>query len=125
MKPFGFPPARRVRKRSDFLRIQGSRDRVTAPHFVFLLSAASAGGPRLGIVVTKRLGNAVLRNRVKRLCRECFRLFPNFLPGHVDCVVIARDGAGTLALADVQREWTSVRNSIEKRARHLAPGTLA
>ncbi len=71
---------------------------------------------RIGIVVTRKLGNAVQRNRVKRLVRECFRLSPGLVPDGVDCVVIARDGAHELTLADVQREWVSARSSIEKRA---------
>jgi ribonuclease P protein component len=114
---FELPGSRRVKKRPDFLRIQATRERVTTPHFVFLLAPSKGPGPaRLGIVVTRKLGNAVQRNRVKRLVRECFRLSPGLLPDGVDCVVIARDGAHDLWLADVQREWTSARSSIQKRA---------
>jgi ribonuclease P protein component len=78
-----------------------------------LLVAKSEGteapGPRFGVVVTKRVGNAVARNRVKRVCRECFRLWPDLVPGGIDLVVIARDGAPELGLAEVRREWERAR----------------
>ena len=67
---------------------------------------------RLGIVVTRKVGNAVVRNRIKRLCRECFRLWPDLVPPSIDLVVIARDGAGELSLDGVRREWTRARGSL-------------
>lgn len=70
---------------------------------------------RIGIVVTKKVGNAIVRNRVKRLCRECFRLWPDFVPPGIDLVVIAREGAGELRLADVRDEWSRARPSLLKR----------
>ncbi len=66
------------------------------------------GPSRLGIVATKKTGNAVARNRIKRLCRECFRLSSALLPKEgIDLVVIAKPGAADLALRDVQSEWSS------------------
>src|SRR5271170_246632 len=109
---------RRVRKRREFLRVQGEARRVTTRHYVLLVAAREAsakpghsnGPARLGIVVTKKIGNAPARNRVKRVCRECFRLWPDWLPNGVDLVVIARTGAETLCLAEVRSEWQGVGN---------------
>ena len=70
---------------------------------------------RLGIVVTKRVGHAVARNRIKRVCRECFRLWPDLVPDGIDLVVIARDGAHELGLADVRREWERSRSRLLER----------
>jgi ribonuclease P protein component len=76
------------------------------------------GPARLGIVATTKIGNAVVRNRIKRLCRECFRLAPAMLPEGVDFVVIAKAGAGKLGLRDVQAEWAAaaakLRSQCEK-----------
>jgi ribonuclease P protein component len=74
---------------------------------------------RLGVTVTKKVGTAVRRNRVKRLVREAFRLCPDLVPSGVDLVVIAKDGAPTLALVDVQTEWAAVRSLLLRRAREV------
>jgi len=75
---------------------------------------------RLGIVVTRKIGNAVARNRVKRLCRECFRLWPGLLPPAIDLVVIARAGADALTLGEVRDEWRSVERALRKRSEEVA-----
>jgi ribonuclease P protein component len=68
------------------------------------------------MVVARRVGSAVRRNRVKRVCRECFRLMPQLLPAGVDLVVIARDGAHELGLAEVRAEWAAVELRLKQRA---------
>jgi ribonuclease P protein component len=91
---------------------------VGTAHFT-LLVAAQPPPPRparLGIVVGRKLGTAVWRNRIKRLCRECFRNWPDLLPHGVDLVVIARSGAHALGLAEVQAEWRTVETLLKKRA---------
>lgn len=97
---------------------QRSGRRVGTPHFTMLV-AAQPPPPRparLGIVVARRVGTAVRRNRVKRLCRECFRAWPQLLPDGVDLVVIAREGAPELDLGQVHAEWRAVAALLKKRA---------
>ena len=87
---------------------------------MLLVTASSVGasGPsRLGIVATKKVGNSVQRSRIKRLCRECFRLWPEFVPDGIDLVVIARDGAAELDLARVRAEWEGARRALLERCR--------
>src|SRR5690606_19110913 len=69
---FAFGRDRRLRRRSDFLRVQSTGERATSRYFVFLLcpqearSDREAPGPsRLGIVVTRKVGSATQRNRIK------------------------------------------------------------
>jgi ribonuclease P protein component len=57
----------------------------------------------LGLVVTKRLGKAIRRNRVKRLLREFFRRHKTQLPP-LDLVIMAKKGAGALTYQQVQEE---------------------
>jgi ribonuclease P protein component len=69
------------------------------------------------LVVGRKIGGAVRRNRVKRLCRECFRKWAAaLLPDGVDLIVIAREGAQDLDLAQVQAEWLAVEPRLKKRA---------
>lgn len=121
----GLPRERRLRKRADFVRVQAVGRRVTTPHFVLLVARSSeaADAPaRLGLVVTRKIGVAVVRNRIKRVCRACFRAWPappGLVPPGVDLVVIARMGAGELGLAAVREEWSRVTGQLVRRAKEV------
>ena len=114
---FAFGPERRIKRRADFLRVQSIGQRAMAAHFVLLVAAREVAGAcaRLGIVVTKKIGNSPQRNRIKRVCRECFRAWPGLVPDGIDLVVIARSGAAELGLADVRAEWERARPALLKR----------
>jgi ribonuclease P protein component len=123
-RPFGrFLARERIRKRSEFRIIQDAGHRVVSPAFVFLLgryAAKGAPGPgdrqqRLGITASRKVGNAVQRNRAKRLLREAFRCIRTELPSGLDLVVIVRQGIGERTLWDVVAEWRSCRARIERR----------
>jgi ribonuclease P protein component len=113
-----FGPGNRLRRHSEFVRAQRSGRRVGTTHFTLLVAAQPPPprAARLGVVVGRKVGTAVRRNRVKRLCRECFRNWPDLLPRGVDLVVIAHPGAQNLVLAEVQAEWRTVENLLKKRA---------
>lgn len=123
--PLRYGRDRRIRKRRDFLRVQAEGKRATSQHFVLLVAARRpdrdcprprAASSRLGIVVTRKIGNAVQRNRIKRVCREVFRQWPSFVPEGVDLVVIARGAAHELGMRDVKREWERARPSLLRHA---------
>lgn len=97
----------RLRKRREFLAVQGHPDRrkLHARHFLVLAAPraeTSDTGGRLGITVSKKVGTAVVRNRIKRLVREFARTTPGWVPTDVDVVVIAKRNANQLrGLGDV------------------------
>jgi ribonuclease P protein component len=107
-----------LRRHSEFARAQRIGRRVGTPHFTLLVASQPEGCslPRLGLVVGRKVGNAVRRNRIKRLCRECFRTWPDLLPAGVDLIVIARPGTHELSLDQVRAEWLAVARLLRKRA---------
>ncbi len=64
---------------------------------LYVFPRAADDGPRLGLSVSRKVGGAVDRNRVKRLLREAFAIESSRLPAGSDAVVIARHGARELA----------------------------
>jgi ribonuclease P protein component len=97
----------RIRKRSDFVRLQrGHRGKKTA-HFIVILAESPETEGRLGVTVSRRVGSAVERNRVKRRVREFFRLHRDKLQPAHDLLVIARTGADKLSYEDVETELSA------------------
>jgi ribonuclease P protein component len=92
-------------RRSDFVASSEFGQRRTTRYFIVLLMDRNDGGPtRLGITVTRKVGGAVRRNRIKRLAREWFRSRSREF-GSCDLVLIAkRDMPQSLSLADVRQD---------------------
>jgi ribonuclease P protein component len=110
-----------VRKRAEFERIQGTGERVDTRHFVFVLALQSnPGQARLGITASRRIGNAVVRNRAKRLVREAFRATSQLWPRGVDVVVIVRKPLGDVKLPAVVEEWQGASRGLAKRVEKLS-----
>ena len=110
-----FPKGARLTRRSEFLALSRRGRKVYTPHFVVLTQPNDRGESRLGITVTKRVGNSVTRNLIKRRVREFFRRARGGLRSAEDFVIIAKQGAESLSLAEVTAELRSVLSGERKR----------
>jgi ribonuclease P protein component len=102
----GRPRRRRLSRSAEFERVY-RQGRSKGNRFLVLYAFPRAGedagddeGPRLGLSVSRRVGGAVERSRVKRVLREAFWAEAERLPGDSDYVVVARPEAGPLAERD-------------------------
>ena len=104
-----------IRKRADFLAANRGL-RVARPGFVLLAHPNGGKGKRYGITVTKKVGNAVVRNRMKRRFRELLweALPERGLPDH-DHILIGRDGG-------IERDFSKLREELGVALSRAAEG---
>jgi len=122
-----FRRADRILRTQDFRRVvKSGKRRVSGSFVVVTASKATAnsqssdeGQHRLGVTVSKRVGNAVIRNRVKRRIREWFRHTRAELPGRLEIVVIARATARDLSGVEVA---AFLNRAIENPGRRVVVG---
>lgn len=100
------------------MRLQRNGVRFQSPHFV-LYAGNLDDEPkrsRLGVTVSRRIGNAAVRNRVKRRVREVFRkTIRDGLPAGTSLVVIARGGAGALESGTIGDELAMAARNLSGR----------
>ena len=107
-----FPRSGRLRKRRDYLAVQAAGTVLHARHFVILVKRD--GGGRVGITVSKKIGNSVVRNRVKRLVREAVRRWGDlpWVPPGRDVVVVAKRSVVAAGLDEVARDLGKSREKV-------------
>ena len=96
----------RLKQTRDFTRLKAQGRRLSRGSVLMnWAELPAAGKSRLGVVAAKRIGNAVVRSRAKRLMRQAFRLHQNDLRVPSEIVLVARDSIAGKAFADVERDF--------------------
>lgn len=90
MKQQSYRKPERIAKTSRFKAIYQQGVWRSSKHFTIVTCANTHGLKRLGLTVTKKTGNAVQRNRIKRLIREFFRLNKGLFPDKHDVIIMAK-----------------------------------
>lgn len=114
MSAFSLTKAVRLLKRADFQRLSKYGRTLRRDHFVVAYCRNSLGNPRLGVTVSKKVGCAVIRNRIKRLVREYFRLNKALFDEAYDMNVIARSGAAKLSSQEINQTLERVFREMSK-----------
>ena len=117
-------PPDTLKKRWQFLQVAASRRKWITPGFILQLNVRSVGRepgpdgrtralPRVGFTVSKKVGNAVVRNRVKRRLRAAVaQVVPLHAPAGNDYVLIGREGA-------LERPFRSLTSDLKWALRKL------
>ena len=109
-----FPKSVRIQASSDFRNHKEKGKRLAKGCLLAnwqILPTASFS--RLGVVTSKRLGKAVIRNRARRLMRECFRLHRKELLRKVDLILIARKSIAKHSFRDVEKDFITLLKKCE------------
>jgi ribonuclease P protein component len=117
----------RLKRRTDFRAAAQAGAKAPAGAFVLQARArAQSGPPRIGFTVSRQVGNAVERNRVRRRLREVVRLAPaeTLCAGH-DYVVIGRRAALAVSFSDMVRQFAAALRRVHAAAGGGLQGTGA
>lgn len=114
----------RLKTRADFLRVAAARRRAARPGLVLQAAARPQGlegdAVRVGFTASRKVGNAVVRNRAKRRLRAAAAdvLGRDGQPG-TDYVLIARGGTGTRSYGELVGDLTAALRQVERRRRDV------
>lgn len=111
--PQGLPPQRRLSRSGDFTRVERQGQRAQGR---FLVIVARPGRGRVGFTVSRKVGNAVVRNAVKRRLRDVARRHKDRWL-HRDLVVIARPDAAGREHAELEADWLAAMGKLDEFTR--------
>ena len=97
MRNFCLPKKVRLLKRAQFLTLSKQGIKIHTGIFIAIVLKGKTLNNRIGITVSKKVGNAVERNRIKRIIREYFRHNKESISGPNDLSIIARKGLTSLS----------------------------
>ena len=115
---FFFTKTYRILKRSEFLRLAKIGKKTQNEHFVAIFSPGRIQSTRLGVTVARKVGNATIRNRIKRFSREYFRLNRHIITGYWDINIIAKKKAADLSSKQAFLSLQNIFNSISRSCGH-------
>jgi ribonuclease P protein component len=113
MRNHRFPKKVRLLRASEFERVFDARNSASDAWIVLYGAATELGHPRLGLTVSRRVGEAVVRNRWKRLLRDAFRQTQGDLPP-LDLVCVVR-GQSPPALAQVRKSLIALSDRVQTK----------
>ena len=123
---YSFPGEKRLKQGSEIRKTLDTGLKAICRNFVVFAAPPpetklDKSGTRIGIIVSKKNGNSVVRNRIKRLTREAYRHMYESLETKdffksLDIVVIARPGSASATLEDTRRDFLYCLGKLQRQA---------
>ncbi|HLK99531.1 MAG TPA: ribonuclease P protein component [Myxococcaceae bacterium] len=110
-----FAKALRLLRRHEFLQVQEGGQKVPSDCLLALVKRNGRGYTRLGLTVSSKVGNAVVRVRLRRLLRELFRKRRGQWPAGLDVVLVVRSSAKEVAFAEMARAFDGVTRKLQRQ----------
>ncbi len=105
-------PQERIRKRKDFLSLYKKGKRYRGKYFNFIYFSNDYSFSRMAVIVSKKVGNAVKRNKIKRQMRTLFRRNKSLLKTPLDIIIIAKKEILESSWLTLQGDYFSALESI-------------
>ena len=102
-----------IKLNRDFRRLYRVGKSVAGGYVVVYMKPNKRGVNRVGFAVGKQLGNAVTRNRAKRLMRESYRALEEKLTGTSDMIIVARNRAAGRTYSEISKDLTYALRALE------------
>jgi len=115
-----FPKSKRLTKQLEFKKTLDLGTKVVCPNLILIGRVEESANARIGLIVSRKVGNAVARNYIKRSLREHFRQCSESLPA-LDLVVIARHTLSKCDGAQISQEFDDCFGRLMKRMRLSVP----
>lgn len=103
-----FPKDEHLRRKRDFQAVFKNGKKGVGQAFICYMFKRQGQGRKLGLAVSRKVGNAVVRNRVKRFIRETYRTNRENLDNNLHLIVIAKPSAAALNFGQSSKELTEL-----------------
>ena len=93
-----------IKKNYEFLRVYKKGSFFVGKYFILHTNPNILGEKRIGVSISKKVGNSVQRNRIRRRVKEIFREYFNHVSDNTDYVFVGRVGSSEASFGDIKRE---------------------
>jgi len=114
----GLAARQRIRKKKDFLALYKKGRRYKSRYFSLIFLRGALPYSRVGVVASRKVGGAIVRNKAKRWMRELFRRNRDLLDSPVDLLIVAMPDMAGAAWSEVREQYLAGLCEVGKRMRN-------
>jgi ribonuclease P protein component len=111
-----FPKEERLRKRADFTEIFNQGRKTYSSHLILFCRGNGGQSVRVGITASRKVGTAVVRNRVKRLIREYYRQHKSYFTAGIDYSLVVKKSFSLLPKKTAEEQLFSLLKRSDRRS---------